>query len=176
MKLNAGAVTEGDVGNFMYPKRSNICMENTPGLSPSSSDEISLSHLPPRASRSKFREKDPQISNTDFPGNLVCSTLVKNPVPLNQTPHIGHKDLQPVISLSDQRVDLVRDQRLSQLGAPGELTLDVEDLDIPWSDLDLKERIGAGTPLSLIWITFQSANAITLCLVFRGKEAFFLPD
>lgn len=157
MKLNAGTITEGDTGDSMYPKQSDkIYMDsNNSGLSPSNSDEISQSHLPPRPCRPKVRERDSQISNVYIPGNFISSThVVKNPVPLNHTPHIGHRDLQPLISLSDPMVDTVQDQRVSQLGPSRELTLDVEDLDIPWSDLVLKERIGAGNLLVLVWLPF----------------------
>lgn len=146
----------------MYPKQSNknYMDKNNSGFSPSNSGEISQSHLPPKASRTKVRDRDSHHFNAYIPGNIISSAhMVKNPVPLNHTPHIGHRDLQPLISVSDPRLDTVEDQRFlegSQLASTRpsrELTLDVEDLNIPWNDLVLKERIGAGNSLPLVWIT-----------------------
>lgn len=78
--------------------------------------------------------------------------MVKTPAPLNHMPNVGHRDMQALIPVSDPRLDTGEDQRFRE-GRPNcELTLDVEDLNIPWSDLVLKERIGAGNYVPVVWI------------------------
>lgn len=74
---------------------------------------------------------------------------VRDPIPLKKIPPVVRRDIRPLISLSDQRVDASKDSisegsQLVSGKTSKELSLDVEDLDIPWSDLVLKERIGAG--------------------------------
>ncbi|KAL9336718.1 hypothetical protein Peur_071206 [Populus x canadensis] len=75
---------------------------------------------------------------------------VRDPIPLKKIPPVVRRDIRPLISLSDQRVDASKDSisegsQLVSGKTSKELSLDVEDLDIPWSDLVLKERIGAGS-------------------------------
>lgn len=63
---------------------------------------------------------------------------------------IGHRDSQPCLALTDHLVDTAKDLRLSE-GAylitskpRQDFSLDVEESDIHWNDLVLKETIGAG--------------------------------
>ncbi|KAM7255280.1 hypothetical protein ACFE04_020521 [Oxalis oulophora] len=111
-------VSEGDPGYSILKKQPPKMGEKN------SFDEASQLPLPPKISRGAINDS----------------------IPLKQLPPI-----QPFLALSDQRPDTSRGMRYSdsvQLG-PGklnkEITLDVEDLDIPWSDLVLRERIGAGS-------------------------------
>lgn len=92
------------------------------GVSPSNSGEILQSHLPPRAARPMIREKD---SSNAHAGNMMPS-------------------------FPDPRVNTSRDQSQLVTSRPRELPFDVEDLDIPWSDLVLKEKIGSGNPLGTV--------------------------
>ncbi|KAL7133543.1 hypothetical protein ABFS83_12G147800 [Erythranthe nasuta] len=79
------------------------------------------------------------------------SNMVKGSVPLKLLPPMGHKAVQPLIVQSDPRGNTNKDMRFGEGGllvpakSSGELAFDVEDLNIPWSDLVLKERIGAGS-------------------------------
>lgn len=68
---------------------------------------------------------------------------------------ILHGDTQ----LSDPR-DIENDMRFLEGGSQlvpaktsGDLALEIEDFDIPWEDLVLKERIGAGNPCLLSFVS-----------------------
>lgn len=104
----------------MHVKRPDMHRHST-GVSPSNSGEISQSHLPPRAARPMVREKDPSNAHA---GNMMPS-------------------------FPDPRVNTSRDQSQLVTSRPRELPFDVEDLDIPWSDLVLKEKIGSGNSLGI---------------------------
>jgi serine/threonine-protein kinase CTR1 len=70
---------------------------------------------------------------------------VRDPIPLKKIPPVVRRDIRPLISLSDASKDSISEgSQLVSGKTSKELSLDVEDLDIPWSDLVLKERIGAG--------------------------------
>lgn len=120
-----GSVIDGDAEDFLHIKKPDMHRKST-GVSPSNSGDIIQSHLPPRASRPMIRDRD--LTNA-YPGNMMA------PFP-------------------DPRVNTGTDQT-SQLvtSRPRELPFDVEDLDIPWSDLDLKEKIGSGNPLIAVRLT-----------------------
>lgn len=103
--------------DFLHMKRPDMHRNNT-GVSPSNSVETQ-SHLPPRASRPMIRDNDPSSA---YPGNILESS-------------------------PDPRVSTSTDQSQLVTSRPRELPYDVEDLDIPWSDLILKEKIGSGNLL-----------------------------
>lgn len=113
---STGIVIEGDPEEFLHIKRPDMHRHST-GVSPSNSGEILQSHLPPRAARPMIREKDPSNAHA---GNMIPS-------------------------FPDPRVNTSRDQSQLVTSRPRELPYDVEDLDIPWSDLVLKEKIGSGS-------------------------------
>lgn len=58
----------------------------------------------------------------------------------------GHGDARLGLASSGAELDTIGDSRLSEGGTQisKRLFLEIEDLKIPWSDLVLKERIGAG--------------------------------
>lgn len=138
----------------MYPKKSdrNYVDINTNVRSPSNSNEIPQLPPPPKVVRPKAHDRDSQLPKAYNLQNVISSTnMVKDAVPLKNTQQVGHRDALPFIALSDPRMETVNDRRFvegSQLVSSNpsrEITFDVEDLDIPWSDLILKERIGAGS-------------------------------
>lgn len=151
---STGAVNDGDTGDPMYPKKSdrNYMDRNNSVPSPSNSTEIPQLPLPPRNARHKARERDSQLSNIYNPHNIFTGeNFIKDPVPSKHIPQIGHRDFQSLVAQSGPRVKAVVDQRFVEGGSlipsnpNNELTIDVEDLDIPWSDLVIKEKIGAGS-------------------------------
>ncbi|KAI3724089.1 hypothetical protein L2E82_35854 [Cichorium intybus] len=140
---------DGESVDVVYQKQSdiNVAIRN----SPSNSNESS--RLPPSkaTTRPKGHDRNSQIPKT-YAQNMIGSTKMVNDVPLQLT-----MDSQSYV-MSDSRMVVASNQRFeggqgqgqgqsqSQLHKDrGNFTIDVEDLDIPWSDLILKERIGAGS-------------------------------
>lgn len=130
---------------------------------PSSSnrDAISRLPLPPSNAWKKGRDKESQLSKMYNPSSMLNSMNVdKDLVPVKHVPPIG-EDAQPLMALSHPRADTIND---------GELLSDVEEFNIPWNDLVLKERIGAGN-LSC-W--FLATWIVVGCLFFLLKGACYI--
>uniref|UniRef100_A0A5B7AXT4 non-specific serine/threonine protein kinase n=1 Tax=Davidia involucrata TaxID=16924 RepID=A0A5B7AXT4_DAVIN len=151
---STGTVIDGDAGDSMYPKQSDRkCMDrNNFAPSSSNSEEISQLSMPQKAAWSIVHDRDSQQFKSCNPQNVLSMTnVVRDPVPLKHLPPIGHREVQPLVALSRMRVDTVKNLRFVEGGQlvpkkpSKDLMLDVEDLDIPWSDLVLKEKIGAGS-------------------------------
>ncbi|KAG2403068.1 Serine/threonine-protein kinase [Vigna angularis] len=118
---------------------------------PISTDSNRNSHLPlhPQDSHPSTRE---QFSETYVPGNapqnIVDSTVGKYPPPVKHKRPVG---MPTPLALTNTNDDMIEGKRFvegSQLITSKhtrELTLDMEDLDIPWSDLVLREKIGSGS-------------------------------
>lgn len=133
---------DGDTGDAIYSNKQsdkNHVDLNIVARSPSNSNEGSRLP-PPRAARPKGHDRNLQLSKAYAQNVTDTAKMVK--------------DSQSYI-LSNARMEVASYQRFDG-GQPhrasGDLTLDFEDLDIPWSDLDLKEKIGAGTFVSSILI------------------------
>ena len=137
---------DGDIGDAVYSKQSdkNHADINIAMRSPSNSNEGS--RLPPsKAARPKGHDRNSQLPKA-YPQNIT--TKMVNDIPLQHMAPTGHRDSQSYV-ISNTRMEVANNQRFEggQLvphKASGDFALDVEDLDIPWSDLVLKERIGAG--------------------------------
>lgn len=73
-----------------------------------------------------------------------CKLPVQDNLPPKHFQRYGHIDIPAILA------DKSKDQRVIDSGQvvptrlDGNLALEVDDFDIPWSDLVLKERIGAG--------------------------------
>lgn len=146
----AGSGIDGDSGEAMYPKQSD---RNYSGPSPSNSNEFRQLPPPPKNARPKSHDRESQLSKIYNPQNLASDALM---VKDRHIPLLGHGDVQSYIASSNLRANTVNDPRFVEGGQmvssnpSREFTLDIEDLDIPWSDLVLKEKIGAG---NLVWLT-----------------------
>ncbi|KAM7468294.1 hypothetical protein LguiB_015856 [Lonicera macranthoides] len=142
---STGSGIDGDSGEAMYPKQSD---RNYSGPSPSNSNEFRQLPPPPKNARPKSHDRESQLSKIYNPQNLASDALM---VKDRHIPLLGHRDVQSYIASSNLRANTVNDPRFVEGGqmAPSnpsrEFTLDIEDLDIPWSDLVLKEKIGAGS-------------------------------
>lgn len=155
-EASTGSAAEGEESAkfSMYPKPSNK-METERNNPVQFSTNISESQLPlpPKGGRTSGHDRDFELFNSCNPTqNMTHSiNMVKDPNPLKHIQPIGHRDAQPGLSSIDQRVDASKDLRFTESGrlVPGkpskEFTFDVDDLDIPWNDLVLKEKIGAGS-------------------------------
>ncbi|KAL4578765.1 hypothetical protein LXL04_014896 [Taraxacum kok-saghyz] len=132
---------DGDSVDGIYPKQADKSQVDMNGgiirNSPNNSNESS--RLPP--SKAALRPK----------GHDRSSHLPK--VYSQNVPKIPNEP--PLQQPYDSRMEVASNQRFDfDAGQPqphkdrdnrGDFTMDVEDLDIPWSDLVLKERIGAGS-------------------------------
>lgn len=115
----------------------------------SNTDDISQLPLPPNIVQPTAYYRDSQYSQS-----IIHSMNINND-PLKHISAKGPRD-DPVLVFSDVLRDATKDSRFAkgrQLvphKPRKEVALEVDDLDIPWSDLFLKERISAGIfwPLS----------------------------
>ncbi|KAH9674818.1 serine/threonine-protein kinase CTR1 [Citrus sinensis] len=155
-EASTGSAAEGEESAkfSMYPKPSNkMGTERNNPVQFSTNISESQLPLPPKGGRTSGHDRDFELFNSCNPTqNMTHSiNMVKDPNPLKHIQPIGHRDAQPGLSSIDQRVDASKDLRFSESGqlVPGkpskEFTFDVDDLDIPWNDLVLKEKIGAGS-------------------------------
>ncbi|XP_022743313.1 serine/threonine-protein kinase CTR1-like isoform X2 [Durio zibethinus] len=135
----AGTTTDEENPGFsLYPKKLGKIGTDRNNLVEISSKQLPL---PPNIARPTDHDRDSHYSES--------ITLSKNIIK-KRISKLGHRDL-PVLVLSDPMGDATKDSRFaegSQL-VPSkrskELFLEVDDLDIPWSDLVLREKIGAGS-------------------------------
>ncbi|GFY82708.1 protein kinase superfamily protein [Actinidia rufa] len=137
---SSGAGLDGDAGDSTYPKQSVRQFMDIHSHVPSSSDS------------NETYDRDFQLVKSCNPHAVISSTnVVKNPVPRKHFQPIGHREVQPLLGFSDPRGNTGKDLRFIEgsqmvpIKPSKEISLDVEDLDIPWSDLVLKERIGSGS-------------------------------
>lgn len=148
----AGTAIDGDAGDSMHPKQSEGTYVVRTKSPPSSSNRGEIFNSPPYPTNSwiKIRGKDQWLSNASNAQEVINSkNIVKHSVPLNLIPPIGHENAQSIISLLDPRVNTSKDTRFGEGGQlfpsnSSGFTFDVDDLNIPWSDLEIKDRIGAG--------------------------------
>ncbi|XP_039160728.1 serine/threonine-protein kinase CTR1 [Eucalyptus grandis] len=127
----------------MYLQSDTRNMERSGNMqSLSSSDENPQLLLHEKAAERSAEEADSQqFKSCRPPQNIVHSAKIGgDPIPRKNIPPSGHPGSRPMIARPDPRVDASRDSRFAD-----EVSLDIEDLKIPWSDLELKERIGAGS-------------------------------
>lgn len=123
---------DGDIVDAIYPKQSEKSHVDIIRNSPSNSNDGS--RLPPSkaALRPKGHDRSshlPKVYAQNIMGtsqSYVVSSDTRMEVPSNQIQRFENS------GQSQPHKDR------------GNFTMDVEDLDIPWSDLVLKERIGAG--------------------------------
>lgn len=88
------------------------------------------------------KDGDSQLFKSCNPAqNIVHSTTVVN------DPAIGRRD---ALRDSVKTSRFLEGSQLVSSKPSNELNLDIDDLDIPWNDLVLKERIGAGSSLPFL--------------------------
>lgn len=161
--ITGSAGNEDNKGFSMYPKQK-FTDGNNLFLDSSLDDDTSM-HVDDRS---------PQLLKSYNPSQNIVhqQTMLKDQIPLKRIPPIGHRDIS--------RLDTSRDSRFGEglqvvPSKPNkELTFDVDDLDIPWSDLVLKERIGAGNLPScpaIMWRTQRKSSYVfhALNAVLRSK-------
>ncbi|CAL5422217.1 unnamed protein product [Camellia sinensis] len=152
---STGIVFDGDAGGLMYPKQSDRqCMDrHSPVPSSSNSNKIPLLPLPSEGTLENAHDGDLLLFQSCNAHPIVSSTnMVKDPIPLK------HKDLRFVDG--SQRVPI----QLSK-----EVSLHLEDFDIPWSELILKERIGAVMLKLSDLVDFQVLLVLSIVLIGMAR-------
>lgn len=146
-----GAVADGNSGFYISEQFDGSCREG---------------NNPRSISKDSNRPKDQgseAFNSYNRPQNTVDSkTFSKAPQPIKHNRPVGQGDFPKPLVIPNPDVDGIEGRRFidgSQMvpSRPGrELGLDMEDLDIPWRDLVLKERIGSGStpPLSNEHVSF----------------------
>lgn len=143
-----GTTVSGDAGVPVYPKQAD---------SSSNQEEISRFPLPPTNAQRMGGGLESQRAGMYGPSNIINSM------------NVG-RDVQLPIIRPDPRLDSTKDTRFTDGGQlalrkPKELAIDVEDLDIPWTDLVLKERIGAGNSGCFYSVVYNASHGLIFCLV-----------
>ncbi|KAG4970638.1 hypothetical protein JHK85_037059 [Glycine max] len=147
---NSAVVANGDSGFSISEQFDGKCKDSS-NPRPISSDSNRSSHLPlhPQDSHPSSREQGSETyQSCNAPQNIVDSTLGKYPPPIKHKRPAG---IPTPLALTNTNDDMIEGKRFvegSQL-IPSkharELNFDMEDLDIPWSDLVLREKIGSGS-------------------------------
>lgn len=150
-----GTTVSGDAGVPVFPADSGCMDRNCFMPSSSNQEEISRLPLPPTNARR-------------MGGGVESRAGMYGPSNIINSMNIG-RDVQMPIIRSDPRLDSTKDSRFTDGGQlalhkPKELSIDVEDLDIPWTDLVLKERIGAGNSGACIqWCIMHLMSLYVVC-------------
>lgn len=137
----------------MYPKQSEGNYVDRTSCLPSSSNREEISITPAYATNSwiKVHGQEQMLSRpSDFQEVMSSSNALKHSTPLNPRPPTGHENAQSYTRFGEggQLVPC----------KSSEYTFYVDDLNIPWSDLVLKERIGAGIVFWLLlkyWLGYS---------------------
>ncbi|CAN4118854.1 unnamed protein product [Withania somnifera] len=142
--FNDSSAADGDAG---LADRS--CMDRKNAVPSSSNrDEISLLPLPPLNAWKKGQDKESQLSKMYNPPAMLNPMNMDKDLALLKHVRPIQEDAQPLMA----RADTVKDTRFLAGGGhvfsavpSEELALDIEEFNIPWNDLVLKEKIGAGS-------------------------------
>ncbi|KAL1545745.1 copper transport protein ctr1 [Salvia divinorum] len=149
--LAAGIVNKGGTDNSMHPKQSEGNHMDRTSCLLSSSNREKISITPQYATNSwiKVHGQDQLLSRpSDFQNVMGSSHTFEHSLPLKLIPHTGPESAQ-FVRFTNQRIERSKNARFGggQLVPceSSEYTFYVDDLNIPWSDLVLKEIIGAGS-------------------------------
>ncbi|XP_041998055.1 serine/threonine-protein kinase CTR1-like isoform X2 [Salvia splendens] len=147
-----GGFLAGGTDNSMHPKQSEGNHMDRTSCLPSSSNWEEISITPQYATNSwiKVHGQEQLLSRpSDFQNVMGSSYAFEHSIPLKLLPHTGHETAQ-FVPFTNPRIERSKNARFGEGGQlvpceSSEYTSYVDDLNIPWSDLVLKEIIGAGS-------------------------------
>lgn len=140
----------------VYPKLADLRYSERSSNFQSANSNYETPQLPlhVKAAESSALEADSQPFRSYNPShNVMHSTnVIGDAVPQQHIISTRYGDAPPGLASSEAELHAFGDSRLAEGGIriTKELSLEIEDLKIPWSDLVLKERIGAGNSLSFL--------------------------
>ncbi|KAK6152330.1 hypothetical protein DH2020_014965 [Rehmannia glutinosa] len=171
----------GDTGASMHPRHVHRTFEDRTSSPPSSSNQEEVSGVLPVPTNlwMNVHGKESLLSKPSIAEDFINSTdMVKGLIPSKFLPPIGHKVVQPFM-MPGPRGNANKVMRFGEGGllvsskSSGELSFDVEELNIPWNDVVLKERIGAGsfgTVMRAEWNGSDVAVKILMEQDFHGER------
>ncbi|KAF3441720.1 hypothetical protein FNV43_RR15635 [Rhamnella rubrinervis] len=134
--LTGPAANEGDCKFSMYPKQ--LDRKSTEGDSfILITGRIEDTSLLGKVNQPGAKDGDAELFKPYNPAQNIV-----HPMTVVKDPAIGRRD---ALRDSIKSSRLPEGSQLVSSKPSNELNLDIDDLDIPWNDLDLKERIGAGS-------------------------------
>ncbi|KAF5473614.1 hypothetical protein F2P56_010214 [Juglans regia] len=149
---STGTAVDEDPGVSMRPKQHDVKYTDGNENMLITSDDHETSRFTLHPAQPSAQDQDSELFKSCNPAQNIThsTTMVKDTAHLKHVPPIGRREVQPLFVLSNSRLDAVKDSRFIEGGqlVPGksaEPSLDIEDFNIPWSALVLKERIGAGS-------------------------------
>ncbi|KAK6126287.1 hypothetical protein DH2020_039992 [Rehmannia glutinosa] len=171
----------GDTGASMHPRHVHRTFEDRTSSPPSSSNQEEVSGVLPVPTNlwMNVHGKESLLSKPSIAEDFINSTdMVKGLIPSKFLPPIGHKVVQPFM-MPGPRGNADKVMRFGEGGllvsskSSGVLSFDVEELNIPWNDVVLKERIGAGsfgTVMRAEWNGSDVAVKILMEQDFHGER------
>ncbi|GAB2229600.1 hypothetical protein Drorol1_Dr00013847 [Drosera rotundifolia] len=145
-KISAGAVFYEDAQDIVYDKPSDAIVPERKASNPMVDYEASVLQLPSNATQAAGPGRDSHMFEFSSPPQNISRAT--NAVKETVAPS-GQKGFQQYFPFSRGVVPkdnmLYESNQKVPLKTNRDIDLDMEDLDIPWSDLILKERIGAGS-------------------------------
>ncbi|XP_047959666.1 serine/threonine-protein kinase CTR1-like [Salvia hispanica] len=150
--LAAGTVNKGGTDNSMHHKQSEGNYMDRSSCPPSSTSHEEISITPQYATNSwiKVHGQGQLLSRpSDFQEVMSSSNTFSESIPEKLLPQSGHGNAQ-VLPFLSPRIETSKNSRFGEGGQlfpskSREYTFYVDDLNIPWSDLVVKEIIGAGS-------------------------------
>ncbi|CAH1435745.1 unnamed protein product [Lactuca virosa] len=135
------SIGDGDIVDAIYPKQSEKSHVDIIRNSPSNSNDGS--RLPP--SKAALRPKGQGHDRSSHLPKVYAQNIMGTSKMDSQSYVLSSDTRMEVPSNQIQRFETSGQSQSQPHKDRGNFTMDVEDLDIPWSDLVLKERIGAGS-------------------------------
>ncbi|KAG6430547.1 hypothetical protein SASPL_108617 [Salvia splendens] len=147
-----GTVNKGGTDNSMHHKQSEGNYMDRSSCPPSSTSHEEISITPQYATNSwiKVHGQGQLLSRpSDFQEVMSSSNTFSESIPEKLLPQSGHGNAQ-VLPFLNPRIETSKNSRFGEGGQlfpskSREYTFYVDDLNIPWSDLVVKEIIGAGS-------------------------------
>ncbi|GFP88128.1 serine/threonine-protein kinase ctr1 [Phtheirospermum japonicum] len=167
--LAVGTSINGDTRDSMHPRHLRRTYEDGASSPHSSSNQEDVSSVLPVQTNlwMKVHGKESLLTKPLIAEDVVNSTdIAKGSRPSKFLPPTEHKVVQPRM-MPGPRGNMNKVMRFSEgdllvsSKSSGELAFDVEELNIPWNDIVLKERIGTGsfgTVLRADWNGFDVNN------------------
>lgn len=170
------AVGQDDNSDSRFPKPFDRSYTESKNLVSTSNNHHEL-FLPQRTARLVSHDRDPQMQNSfnPLPNVINSKHLVKGAVRPSHILPMGNRDVQPILPFprprpgTNKNLGFMEKNHSVTSRSSLKYSLVEEDLEIPWSELVLKENIGAG---KTDHHRLQSLQTIDFQLLFHACNLF----